>query len=408
MSNDTTPTLNSCVPMPNPNSSNQRYPMKKTAPSLLQSLRLVAALAVGAWLTVSLPAYAQAPTPPKPTAAARLPVANVANFTSFSDADLGAYLANNLKPEIQQAVRERGLAVVATTWRFGLDGGMACLAEVGLAQVPPKGVNPRYPAVHSDSFEFGSAEDCAGDRLRSAVAGLNDVPLGKLLEGIERTANAGASRKAETPDSGRVWLHDIHVTDYDLDPLVGKLLAFSLGEAVDYRHVTTSVRSWSTRFDSGQLMCVAEAGFSARPPEDRNARIAGTQSAYVALRDGGSQSDCEQAAALGAVEKLMKDPWVGDKGRFQGFERTREQGVPLPDMKRVAAVERRLIAASRPAPRTVASRSTQINRVSCTNQCFNGNCLRTFPDGKQERWQAPRVYKPSTGNWEWETSSCGA
>lgn len=53
------------------------------------------------------------------------------------------------------------------------------------------------------------------------------------------------------------------------------------------------------------------------------------------------------------------------------------------------------------------SQSTQQNSVSCSNQCVNGNCLRTFSDGRQERWQAPRKYNPLSGDWEWETNSCG-
>lgn len=54
-----------------------------------------------------------------------------------------------------------------------------------------------------------------------------------------------------------------------------------------------------------------------------------------------------------------------------------------------------------------SSRTTEVNRYSCTNSCMNGNCLRTFPDGSQERWQAPRVYNPSKGDWEWDTRGCG-
>jgi hypothetical protein len=54
-----------------------------------------------------------------------------------------------------------------------------------------------------------------------------------------------------------------------------------------------------------------------------------------------------------------------------------------------------------------SSRTTEVNRYSCTNSCMNGSCLRTFPDGSQERWQAPRVFNPSKGDWEWDTNSCG-
>lgn len=103
----------------------------------------------------------------------------------------------------------------------------------------------------------------------------------------------------------------------------------------------------------------------------------------------------------------MKDPWVGKDGRLSGFERAREDGVPPPDMKRVAAVEKRLMAASQPAPQQTAVRSNQRNNVTCTNHCTNGDCIRTFPDGRKERWRAPRVYDPISGNWTWETNSCG-
>ena len=55
-----------------------------------------------------------------------------------------------------------------------------------------------------------------------------------------------------------------------------------------------------------------------------------------------------------------------------------------------------------------ASQSTQQNAVSCSNQCVNGDCLRTFSDGRQERWQAPRKFNALSGDWEWETNSCGS
>ena len=45
--------------------------------------------------------------------------------------------------------------------------------------------------------------------------------------------------------------------------------------------------------------------------------------------------------------------------------------------------------------------------LSCTNRCVNGSCVRTFPDGRTERWEAPRVLDPFTNNWKWDTSSCG-
>jgi hypothetical protein len=103
----------------------------------------------------------------------------------------------------------------------------------------------------------------------------------------------------------------------------------------------------------------------------------------------------------------MAEPWVGKGGSMTNIARTREDGIPLPDLKRVAAVENQLVAETQARQQVVASRNTQTNRVSCTNQCSNGACLRTFSDGRQERWQAPRVYNSFKQDWEWNTSSCG-
>lgn len=59
--------------------------------------------------------------------------------------------------------------------------------------------------------------------------------------------------------------------------------------------------------------------------------------------------------------------------------------------------------------RTPASqvRTQAVQELTCTNRCVNGSCVRTFPNGRTEKWQAPRVYDPFTNDWKWETSSCG-
>ena len=48
-----------------------------------------------------------------------------------------------------------------------------------------------------------------------------------------------------------------------------------------------------------------------------------------------------------------------------------------------------------------------IQNQTCTNHCMNGSCVRTFPNGRTEHWQAPRVFDPLINDWKWETSSCG-
>lgn len=46
--------------------------------------------------------------------------------------------------------------------------------------------------------------------------------------------------------------------------------------------------------------------------------------------------------------------------------------------------------------------------LTCSNRCVNGSCVRSFPNGRTERWQAPRVFDPFIKDWKWDTSSCGA
>ncbi|WP_326942394.1 hypothetical protein [Actimicrobium sp. GrIS 1.19] len=116
------------------------------------------------------------------------------------------------------------------------------------------------------------------------------------------------------------------------------------------------------------------------------------------------------------MQGLLNRPWT-QAGIFKDFARTREDGVPLPDFNVIAAKHKAYLAQQKASENAaekaqareakVSVRSTQRNYTSCQNQCTNGSCLRTFPDGKTERWQAPRTFDAMSGDWKWDTSSCG-
>ena len=76
-----------------------------------------------------------------------------------------------------------------------------------------------------------------------------------------------------------------------------------------------------------------------------------------------------------------------------------------------ALAERNAAAASAPppAPRATVATTTSSNVLRCSNKCVNGSCVRTFDNGRKERWNAPRVFDPFTRNWEWDitTNACG-
>lgn len=63
--------------------------------------------------------------------------------------------------------------------------------------------------------------------------------------------------------------------------------------------------------------------------------------------------------------------------------------------------------AEQASPRAALAGTRAAQTLTCTNSCVNGQCVRTFADGRKERWQAPRVFDPFTNNWKWDTNSCG-
>jgi hypothetical protein len=337
----------------------------------------------------------------------------VANFTGFSDAELRAHLAKTLPDATIEAFAGRNLAVFAFTAQA--DGRRACYAMVGVTEAAPPGLNARIPTLRFGAFTRARPDDwdpagCMANRLRRAIASLAETPIDDLLGATEPTrASSDADRVAEAHDATRV--HVISIGVADTQAILDRLLARNVARAFDYRHTATSVYADGVRFDDGSLVCVAIAGLAARSPADRNGRWPGSHEGIVRTQDSGTVEACNDTAALAAVDAFYDRPWT-PAGLLRDVARTRERGVPLPDPKRVAAARpARPAADASPPPRPVrvAARTEQRNVVSCTNRCVNGSCVRTFADGRTERWQAPRVYDPMTRNWTWDvtTNACG-
>ena len=110
----------------------------------------------------------------------------------------------------------------------------------------------------------------------------------------------------------------------------------------------------------------------------------------VAIAD--AMAGCKAGSKPGDTCKLA------NKGFNQGGRK-----APA-SFEKLASLTETARAARAPA-RQVSTRAVQ--NLSCTNHCVNGSCTRSFPDGRTEKWQAPRVFDPSTNDWKWDTSSCG-
>jgi hypothetical protein len=128
----------------------------------------------------------------------------------------------------------------------------------------------------------------------------------------------------------------------------------------------------------------------------------------------GRAATVERAKSL-ALESCAENTPAADRCTVERVD-LNDTAAPAPKkMARLKALAERNLAAavaeSQPAPRAqptvVSTRSNNVLR--CTNQCFNGSCIRTFEGGRQERWQAPRKFDPFTGNWGWDTTTnaCG-
>lgn len=212
------------------------------------------------------------------------------------------------------------------------------------------------------------------------------------LGGKRQCAGTPSARAAKLTTSPDVWT----------------LLLRRWPERADYRHVSAFVHAAATTFSPGDIMCVAFAGTTARPPQGRNSRWPGSFMGRTRRQIGGTEDGCKEFLATQALDELLKQPWTRE-GLLKNFSLAREDGVPQPDPANVAQTVKRLKASARVAAAPVVSRTVQRNAVTCTNHCVNGDCVRTFPDGRKERWQAPRVYDPVTRNWKLDTATnaCG-
>ncbi|WP_372997782.1 ankyrin repeat domain-containing protein [Marinobacter sp.] len=95
------------------------------------------------------------------------------------------------------------------------------------------------------------------------------------------------------------------------------------------------------------------------------------------------------------------------------FGRTALQEAIRDDNYRVAALIREHTMAS--SARNVSSNNQsrypakpapKPGYTTCNTRCLNGDCYRTYSDGRQVRFQAERKYNPLSSQWEYDSGSC--
>lgn len=346
-----------------------------------------------------------------PPVAAQTQEVSVSNFTPYED--VPAFVRERLSDNIKSLVRDKQLTVFVLADAY--DGRKACFALAGLSYRAPNGLNPRTPSYRNFSHSVGAdgewkAAECVGSQLQKVIQWLNEAKPEALLNGLEATAEGG-KRVDEPVDNTKVNLRSVNLSDVAQDAVFTTLHDHEVGALLDYRKVQAAVYATSIAFKDGDIMCTVHTGFNARTPEGRNMRWPGYTYSMVRLQTGGTPDGCIETLAPATVNEMLKQPWSA-KGIFQDLDRTREAGLALPDIGATAAKRAAVLkkwAAAERATKTQQARTVSNNVLTCTNRCVNGACVRTFSNGRQERWQAPRVFNPMNQNWEWDTTTnaCG-
>ncbi len=98
-------------------------------------------------------------------------------------------------------------------------------------------------------------------------------------------------------------------------------------------------------------------------------------------------------AQLADAQRLARE-WK--PGAAMGAPRVKVVGAPLPAPKVVAA-------STGPYPPAPAARP---GVVTCSTRCNNGDCYRTYADGRKTNFQAQRKYNALNNQWEFDAGGC--
>ena len=301
------------------------------------------------------------------------------------------------------ALNKPGRALFVNTDFFRSSSGqIQCFAVVGPVLVDSKAKATRYPSERSSGFTFADAgidaHQCQADAFRAAMAGLSTKSVDEILKGLDKTAVKGGERSTVKKRLGRVEGSFLGgLTNVDRQAILD-VVPDEFGRHFDYRHTTLRVVSESFTFDSGQVGCYAQVGVTARNPDGRNPYFPAFLA--TATHVTSKPAHCELEVAILSMRLLMNSPWdASPSGILHNIEITKEAGVPLATPYKKGSS----------APERTSQRSTKQDVVqanSCSIQCVNGDCGRRWRDGRSERFRAPRVTNPFSGQLEWDTSGC--
>lgn len=340
----------------------------------------------------------------------------VVNYSGVSG--IGEYIAaRSTDDQYALFARNQDLAVFALVSTFGQDKPW-CVAHVGLTHKPYAQGMPRMPSTRF----FGGASDpafgmekCKTTAITRALDRMLAKEPAQLQEDIITTKVSGGQRPALKPDKTLTRSSYAGMTKQG-DKYVNDLMPDWFSRAFDYRAVIVVKRYLTIDGDNGQLICLASIGLTARPPEGRepNEPLAESARSRVLNEDQRKQADTDSVCFDPLFEHLVKEQLTPGSDLIQTFIRTwskvAEPGLKAPSHKDVQtavawqAERDRQTALKRKRDEARHTRVAEAN--SCSVSCVNGDCVRRWPNGRSERFQAPRKFNPLKSQWEWDTSGC--
>ncbi|MBC5782267.1 hypothetical protein H8N03_04875 [Ramlibacter sp. USB13] len=367
---------------------------------------IVAALAIATTLSARSQQETEAPRQ-----------ADVPLFAAHRDSDVPdaqAIARRVVSAEQARNLVDARMVIAVTVWNA--KDNSSCLTAVGATTPPAAGKVARTP----NTFHWAMSESRKGDEgpaacQRAFAAALQNLAQSDALTPKTLQADAEVTRdpaKPKFPKGERLPGIVSHRTAGLSD--VGKqLIADKLGarwnQVLDHRKYSAHLMLMTGKTVEGTPYCFAEYGLVAKPPEGVTAKFPATTGARWRLAENKNvTTDCTRVVVESALENLRS----GYPDMLDVFDP--EDGMSYPP---AAALKKQVAkfdadeAKARPKPRpaSVSSTTRSTTSLRCTNECFNGSCIRTFENGRKERWQAPRVYNPFKQNWEWDTTTnaCG-
>lgn len=379
--------------------------MNRITPPLLKSLVTFAVLTVGC-----LGAWAE----DKP---ARAPVPTI-NLSGVSG--VGEYLAEHATDELYALFqRDKNLTALVVSYAFGNEGSRQCVAQVGLTHAPSdKGDMPRTPELRflgGASDPSFSKEKCESVAVTRALDELVRDDFKTLQAGLERTLLLGGKRTVEKFDGAIIYSRYSGMREAG-SQYISSVIPAWFSRAFDYRAVSLIKRFHKIEGDNDQVICFASLGLTSRAPEGRQTKEPMAESARILTLNKNNRSAADKDATCfdplfnALVRENIQPGSDMIKAFIDNWPRVTEPGLKAPTIKDVKASiawqgERDRKAAA--AQRTEEARYQRVaQQNSCTVNCVNGACVRRWPNGRSERFQAPRKFNPFTSQFEWDTSGC--